>query len=100
MCIRDSLRSARARIQGGAWVDIVPEDLTQYVSEELNPENNKGVAGIEVFCPNPLLAQGMCFVDTPEMCIRDRMLSRRGPPRLGLLLAGMFFRQECRGYNC
>jgi hypothetical protein len=48
-------------------VDIVPEDLTQYVSEELNPENNKGVAGIEVFCPNPLLAQGMCFVDTPGL---------------------------------
>jgi hypothetical protein len=60
-------RSARVRFQGGTWVDIVPEDLTQYVSEELNPENKKGVAGVEVFSPNPLLADGMCLVDTPGL---------------------------------
>ena len=60
-------RSARVRFQGGTWVDIAPEDLTQYVSEELNPENKKGVAGVEVFSPSSLLAQGMCFVDTPGL---------------------------------
>jgi hypothetical protein len=49
------------------WVDIAPENLTQYVSEELNPENKKGVAGVEVFSPSPLLVQGMCFVDTPGL---------------------------------
>lgn len=60
-------RSARVRLQGGAWVNIVPEDLTEYVSEELNPENKKGVVGVEVFSRRPLLAQGMCFVDTPGL---------------------------------
>jgi hypothetical protein len=60
-------RSARVRFQGGTWVDIAPENLTQYVSEELNPENKKGVAGVEVFSPSSLLAQGMCLVDTPGL---------------------------------
>ena len=60
-------RSARVRFQGGSWKDIAPEELTQYVSEENNPENTKGVAGVEVFCPSPLLADGMSFVDTPGL---------------------------------
>ena len=60
-------RSARVRFQGGAWVDVPPEDLTQYVSEDQNPENKKKVAGVEVFSPSRLLLQGMCFVDTPGL---------------------------------
>lgn len=60
-------RGARVRFRGGAWADIAPEALTEYVSEEHNPENVKGVAGIEVFSPGPLLADGMCFVDTPGL---------------------------------
>jgi len=60
-------RSARVRFEGGAWSDITPEDLTQYVSEEHNPENAKGVAGVEVFVPSPLLTDGMCLVDTPGL---------------------------------
>jgi hypothetical protein len=60
-------RRARVRFEGGTWTDILPEDLSQYVSEELNPENTKGVVGVEVFSPSPLLEQGMCFVDTPGL---------------------------------
>jgi hypothetical protein len=60
-------RSARVRFREGTWADIAPEELTEYVSEEHNPENAKGVAGIEVFFPSPLLADGMCFVDTPGL---------------------------------
>ncbi|MFZ3214791.1 MAG: dynamin family protein [Candidatus Acidiferrales bacterium] len=60
-------RSARVRFQGGTWMDISPEDLTHYVSEDRNPENKRGVAGVEVFCPSPLLLRGMCFVDTPGL---------------------------------
>ena len=60
-------RSARVRFQGGAWLDIPAEDLAQYVAEEQNPENKKNVAAVEVFSPSPLLAQGMCFVDTPGL---------------------------------
>jgi dynamin family protein len=60
-------RSARVRFQGGTWTDLAPEELMQYVSEEHNPENAKSVAGVEVFVPSPLLADGMCLVDTPGL---------------------------------
>lgn len=61
--------SKRARVcqRGGTWLEMAPEDLIQYVSEEHNPENTKGVTGAEVFFPSPLLADGMCFVDTPGL---------------------------------
>jgi len=62
-----SSRQARVKFRAGSWTDIPPEALPQYVSEELNPENTKGVLGVEVFSPSPLLAQGMCFVDTPGL---------------------------------
>src|SRR5208282_5362672 len=57
-------RSARVLIEAN-WQAIRPEDLPQYVSEELNPENQKRVDGVEVFLPSPLLASGMSLVDTP-----------------------------------
>ncbi|HLI63556.1 MAG TPA: dynamin family protein [Terriglobales bacterium] len=57
-------RTARVLIDG-QWRTIRPEDLAQYVSEELNPENEKRVEGVEAFLPSPLLASGMCLVDTP-----------------------------------
>ena len=60
-------RSARVRFRGGAWTNIAPEDLAEYVSEELNPENKKQVAGVEAFSPSVLLSQGMCLVDTPGL---------------------------------
>jgi hypothetical protein len=59
----------KARIQAGEgpWREIPLSDLRQYVSEEHNPENIKGVAAAEVFVPSPLLAAGMCLVDTPGL---------------------------------
>jgi hypothetical protein len=57
-------RTARVLIDT-RWRMIRPEDLPLYVSEELNPENSKQIAGVEVFLPSPLLAGGMCLVDTP-----------------------------------
>jgi len=59
-----SQRAARVLI-ASKWQTILPEELAQYVSEELNPENEKCVEGVEVFLPAPLLAHGMCLVDTP-----------------------------------
>src|SRR5207244_12572453 len=41
------------------------EDVPLYVTEEHNHENVKGVAVVEVFLPAPLLARGLCLVDTP-----------------------------------
>jgi Dynamin family len=59
----------RARIQAGngSWQEANASDLKQYVSEECNPENSKGIRGVEVFVPSPLLAAGMCLVDTPGL---------------------------------
>ncbi|MFB3916349.1 MAG: dynamin family protein [Terriglobales bacterium] len=59
--------SARVQTGSGSWAPITLTDVQQYVSEEYNPENAKGVTGVEVFVPSPLLASGMCFVDTPGL---------------------------------
>ena len=62
-----STQSARIRSTDGGWREIALHELEQYVSEVHNPENVKGVAGAEVFVPSPLLAKGMCLVDTPGL---------------------------------
>ncbi len=57
--------AARVRFSGGSWRDVRPEVLAAYVAEENNSENKLGVSAVEVFLPSPLLASGMCLVDTP-----------------------------------
>ena len=59
--------AARVRFESGGWTDIPVKTVDEYVSEEKNPENAKHVAGLEIFVPSPLLATGMCFVDTPGL---------------------------------
>jgi hypothetical protein len=60
-------RQARIRRQNGSWEAIPLSDLGLYVSEEHNPENRKGITGVEVFVPARLLEDGMCLVDTPGL---------------------------------
>ena len=55
------------RAADGSWQEIAVSELHQYVSEEHNPENTKGVTGVEVFVPSALLSTGMCLVDTPGL---------------------------------
>jgi GTP-binding protein EngB required for normal cell division len=59
--------TARVRLLNGSWNEIPVSELKQYVTEELNPENKKGVQGAEAFVPSPLLSSGMCIVDTPGL---------------------------------
>ncbi|MFZ0293267.1 MAG: dynamin family protein [Candidatus Sulfotelmatobacter sp.] len=60
--------SARMRFDAaGDWTGIPANTVDEYVSEEKNPENAKHVAALEIFVPSPLLATGMCFVDTPGL---------------------------------
>src|SRR5580658_484483 len=61
--------AARVRFEAsaGGWTDIPVNTVDEYVSEEKNPENAKHVAALEIFVPSPLLATGMCFVDTPGL---------------------------------
>jgi GTP-binding protein EngB required for normal cell division len=66
--VRYGLRAAaRVRFEAGDWTDISVKTVDEYVSEEKNPENAKHVAALEIFVPSPLLATGMCFVDTPGL---------------------------------
>ena len=60
-------KKARIQFRDGAWQEVSAPDLDQYVSEEHNPENAKGVEGAEVFVPSALLSTGMCLVDTPGL---------------------------------
>ena len=62
-----SRTAARLRFETGGWTDLSISEVVEYVSEEKNPENAKHVAGLEIFVPAPLLATGMCFVDTPGL---------------------------------
>jgi len=57
--------AARVRFGERDWEDCDPRALATYVAEEHNPGNEKGVTGVEVFVPSPLLATGLCLVDTP-----------------------------------
>jgi len=57
--------SARVRLDRGDWRPVEPGEIAHYVSEEQNPDNRKGVTAVEVLTPSPLLASGLCLVDTP-----------------------------------
>ncbi len=59
--------AVRVRFQTARWTDVPVDAIEDFVSEEKNPENSKGVAGVEVFVPSPLLMTGMCLVDTPGL---------------------------------
>lgn len=63
--VRHGDAGARVRIEGRGWLPIPIGDIGQYISEQSNPQNCKRVRGIEVFYPSPLLAEGLCLVDTP-----------------------------------
>ncbi len=64
--IRSGPASARVRL-GGDWKEVRSEHLAEYVAEEFNPENHKGVTAVEVFSPSLLLRGGLCLVDTPGL---------------------------------
>lgn len=62
--------AARVRVSGvraTEWLQIDPGTLADWISEECNPENAKGVLAMELFVPCALLESGMCLVDTPGL---------------------------------
>jgi hypothetical protein len=70
-------RSVRIQSRDGAWQAIPPSDLAQYVSEEHNPENAKGVNGVEVFVPRPILL--FAFLNCCDRLIQ-RLVRRHSLP--------------------
>jgi GTP-binding protein EngB required for normal cell division len=64
--LRDGERlGAIVQFADGHEVEIDPARLPDYVTEAQNPENQKGVALVEVSLPSPVLGSGVCLVDTP-----------------------------------
>lgn len=60
-----SERAATVRFTDGGRTHVRPEDIADFVTEERNPRNAKRVAAVELFLPAPVLAHGLCLVDTP-----------------------------------
>jgi hypothetical protein len=58
-------RSAQVTFATGEDRKIAIVDLADYVTEARNPANMKRVTTVDVFLPHPLLAGGLCLVDTP-----------------------------------
>jgi GTP-binding protein EngB required for normal cell division len=58
---------ALVHFENGSRQHVPVESISDYVSEERNPANFKGVAVVEVFVPSALLETGMCLVDTPGL---------------------------------
>lgn len=47
--------------------DIAVADVAEFVAEENNPANAKGVEAVEILLPTPILRSGLCLVDTPGL---------------------------------
>ena len=60
-----SAMKARVRLSRGEARTIALDEIRDYVTEEKNSENREDLLAVEVFLPSPLLATGMCLVDTP-----------------------------------
>ena len=58
-------RSVRVKRKGQSWETVPATELSAFVTEERNPENQLQVEAVEIFHPSSLLASGMCLVDTP-----------------------------------
>jgi GTP-binding protein EngB required for normal cell division len=59
--------AARVHFLDGHDAPIQPDHIAEYVAEQQNPGNEKGVVTVEVELPSELLASGMCLVDTPGL---------------------------------
>jgi GTP-binding protein EngB required for normal cell division len=58
---------AEVHFENGSRQNVRVDSVSDFVSEDRNPENFRGVAAVEIFVPAPLLASGMCLVDTPGL---------------------------------
>ena len=59
--------SADVVFKDGRRTSIPISEVHTFVTEADNHENLRHVAAVEIFSPSPLLASGMCLVDTPGL---------------------------------
>ena len=57
--------TARVDVRDEGWKAVPIGALADYVAEDRNPENRLGVRAVDIGWPAPLLAHGLCLVDTP-----------------------------------
>ena len=60
-------RRVRVHFATGVVSDAAVAEIAEFVGEAGNPENTRGVEAVEVFVPSPLLAPGLCLIDTPGL---------------------------------
>ena len=58
-------RTCRVIFNDGRHIEIEPGSLVDFVSEDRNRKNEKGVRYVEIFFPFDLLRQGLVLIDTP-----------------------------------
>lgn len=65
------------------------DDIAAIVDERRNPQNEKGVAIVEVFVPSSILLNGLCLVDTPglgSVFAENTAVTRRFIPHVDVAL--------------
>jgi predicted GTPase len=65
--LRSGEPAARVHLKNNGWQSIPPSAIADFVTEERNPGNAKGVLAAEVLLRSPLLGSGLCLVDTPGL---------------------------------
>ncbi len=63
--IRYGQRSAEVHFENGAILPVEFESLSDYISEQKNPDNRLAVASVTLRTPSDFLKDGLVFVDTP-----------------------------------
>ena len=59
--------AARVSLTNHGRIDVPVDALADWVTEERNPHNRKGVAGVEVEAPGLARYPGLVFIDTPGL---------------------------------
>lgn len=58
-------KAAEVRFMNGVIQDIQFEELSEFISEQENANNERGVEEVVLHCEAPFLKDGLVFVDTP-----------------------------------
>jgi hypothetical protein len=64
--LRHGQLGARVLLADG-WRPISVREIGEYVTEQRNPGNARGVRAVEIFVSAPVLEHGLCLVDTPGL---------------------------------
>ncbi|MDQ6697828.1 MAG: dynamin family protein, partial [Actinomycetota bacterium] len=63
--VRHGPTAGALAVVGDETVSVPIDEVALWISEAGNPGNAKAVRGMEIRLPHPLLAAGLCIVDTP-----------------------------------